>query len=188
MTGDGLETFALPFALARENFIMPGWFHQGAGMVRGIAVAGLIGGLIAAVIFGPGMLDEAGNAAKTNRAGQSLAECDLLAGPCRWSTPAGDWQVALEALGEGEQGTEYRLTVTTPEQPERFLAVLRGESMYMGEYPVPLASDAGNRYSARFTAPFCTVDATMTWRVDLQQGQAPIDGIPLKLVFEAEPH
>jgi hypothetical protein len=188
MTGAGLETFALPFALARENFIMPGWFHRGAVMVRGIAVAGLIGGLIAAVIFGSGMLDDAGNAAKNNGAGPSLAECDLLAGPCRWTTPAGDWQVALEALGEGEQGTEYRLTVTTPEQPERFLAVLRGESMYMGEYPVPLASDAGNRYLARFTAPFCTVDASMTWRVDLQQGQAPIDAIPLKLVFEAEPH
>ncbi|MBC7182258.1 MAG: hypothetical protein H5U30_01635 [Marinobacter sp.] len=157
-------------------------------MVRAIAIAGLIGGLIAAVIFGPGMLDDTGNAAKNNGAGQSLAECDLIAGPCQWTTQAGDWQVVLEPLGEGEQGTEYRLAVTTPERPERFLAVLRGESMYMGEYPVPLGNRTGNRYSARFTAPFCTVDATMTWRVDLQQGQALIDDIPLKLVFEAKPH
>ena len=60
--------------------------------------------------------------------------------------------------------------------------------MYMGEYPVPLGNRDGNKYSARFTAPFCTVDATMTWRIDLQQGQQPIEGIPVKLVFQAEPH
>jgi len=83
---------------------------------------------------------------------------------------------------------EYQLTVVTPERPERFLAVLRGESMYMGEYPVPLGNRTGNEYSARFTAPFCTVDATMTWRIDLQQGQQPIGNIPVKLVFQAEPH
>ncbi|WP_417566662.1 hypothetical protein [Marinobacter sp.] len=116
-----------------------------------------------------------------------MAECDLLAGPCQWTTQAGQWEAVIDTVGEGEQGTEYQLTVITPEHPERFLAVLRGESMYMGEYPVPLGNRTGNGYSAIFTAPFCTVDTTMTWRVDLQQGQEPIRDIPLKLVFQAEP-
>ncbi len=157
-------------------------------MLRGIALLGLVLGLIAAVVFGPRMLGDAGDGVKQSGSSQAMAECDLLAGPCQWTTPAGQWEAALDTLGEGEQGIEYQLTVTTPERPERFLAVLRGESMYMGEYPVPLGNRTENQYSARFSAPFCTVDATMTWRVDLQQGQEAIGDIPLKLVFQAEPH
>ncbi|MCD1647216.1 hypothetical protein [Marinobacter adhaerens] len=171
---------------------MPGRFVRGAVMLRAIAVAGLILGLIAVAVFGPGMLGNDGKNQETGISDESAAakaRCDLLqAGPCRWSDSLGDWEVSLSEVGEGAQGTEYRLTVVTPERPERFLAVLRGESMYMGEYPVPLGNQAGNKYAARFTAPFCTVDATMTWRVDLQQGQQPIEGIPVKLVFQAEPH
>ncbi len=167
---------------------MPGRFVRGAVMLRAIAVAGLILGLIAVAVFGPGMLEDADK----SREGKSAApteQCELLQeGPCRWSDNSGDWEVSLSEAGEGAQGTEYRLTVVTPQRPERFLAVLRGESMYMGEYPVPLGNRTGNEYSARFTAPLCTVDATMTWRIDLQQGQAPIEGIPVKLVFQAEPH
>jgi len=161
-------------------------------MLRAIAVTGLILGLIAAVVFGPRMLEDAGEGQESESGGAritSSAQCDLLEeGPCRWSDGSGDWQVSLSEVGEGTQGTEYQLTVATPERPQRFLAVLRGESMYMGEYPVPLGYQAGDEYSARFTAPFCTVDATMTWRIDLQQGQAPLENIPVKLVFEAEPH
>lgn len=156
-------------------------------MLRGITVVGLILALTAAVVYGPRMLGDAGDGGKQGESGQPTAQCDLLAGPCQWTTTAGHWEAALETLGEGEQGTEYQLTVTTPERPARFLAVLRGESMYMGEYPVPLGNHTENEYSARFTAPFCTVDATMTWRVDLQQGQEPIGDVPLKLVFQAEP-
>ena len=188
MTGASLETFAL----AGEKPIMPGRFFGGAVMLRAIAVAGLILGLIAVAVFGPGMLGDDDKNQETgllNESESANARCDLLqAGPCRWSDSSGDWEVNLSELGEGTQGTEYRLTVVTPERPERFLAVLRGESMYMGEYPVPLGNRAGNEFSARFTAPFCTVDATMTWRIDLQQGQNRIEGVPLKLVFQAEPH
>lgn len=188
MTGASLETFAL----AGENSIMPGRFVRGAVMLRAIAVAGLILGLITVAVFVPGMLgedDENQEAGTVDESAAANTRCDLLqAGPCRWSDSSGDWEVSLSELGEGSQGTEYRLTVVTPERPERFLAVLRGESMYMGEYPVPLGHRAGNEYAARFTAPFCTVDATMTWRIDLQQGQKPIQGIPVELVFQAEPH
>jgi hypothetical protein len=151
----------------------------------------LILGLIAVAAFGPGMLGDDDKNQDTGLSDERAAKarCDLLqAGPCRWSDSSGDWEVSLSEVGEGTQGTEYRLTVVTPEHPERFLAVLRGESMYMGEYPVPLGNQAGNEYAARFTAPFCTVDATMTWRIDLQQGQKPFEGIPVKLVFQAEPH
>lgn len=184
MTGASLGTFAS----VAETTIMHGWFTRGVGMVRGIAVAGLIAGLIAVVIIGQRLSDGSGNNVNQSGNGQPVKECNLLAGPCQWTTGAGDWQVNLEVSGEGEQGTEYRLNVTTPERPERFLAVLRGESMYMGEYPVPLGNRGGNDYSARFTAPLCTVDSTMTWRVDLQQGQEPIADIPLKLVFDTERH
>jgi hypothetical protein len=188
MTGANLETFAL----AGEIPIMPGRFVRGAVMLRAIAVAGLILGVVAVAVFGPGMLEDANQDPESGGAkdsAPSLTRCDLLQeGPCRWSDRSGDWEVSLSEEGEGAQGTEYRLTVVTPERPERFLAVLRGESMYMGEYPVPLGNRVGNEYSARFTAPFCTVDATMTWRIDLQQGQQPIEGIPAKLVFQAEPH
>ena len=165
---------------------MPARFVRGAVMLRAIAATGLIVGLVALVVFGWFMPGDAGNDQNTQDA---AARCDLLAeGPCSWSNSSGEWEATLSKLGEGEQGMEYQLTVVTPERPERFLAVLRGESMYMGEYPVPLGNRTGNEYSARFTAPFCTVDATMTWRVDLQQGQEAIGDIPLKLVFQAEPH
>jgi hypothetical protein len=183
MTGASLETFAS----AGENPIMPARFVRDAVMLRAIALTGLILGLIAVAVFGPGMLGDAGDD-QHRGSGNASARCDLLQeGPCTWSNSSGDWEVSLGKLGEGSQGTEYRLTVATPERPERFLAVLRGESMYMGEYPVPLGNREGSEYSARFTAPFCTVDATMTWRIDLQQGQKPIEDIPLKLVFQAEP-
>ncbi|WP_288365666.1 hypothetical protein [uncultured Marinobacter sp.] len=154
-------------------------------MLRAIAVTGLIVGLVALALFGWSMLGDAGKGRDTKGV---TARCDLLAeGPCSWSNPSGDWQASLSKLSKGAQGTEYQFTITTPERPERFLAVLRGESMYMGEYPVPLGNQTGNEYSARFTAPFCTVDATMIWRIDLQQGQQPIGNIPVKLVFQAEP-
>lgn len=69
--------------------------------------------------------------------------------------------------------------------PERFLAVLRGESMYMGEYPVPLMPDDKGGWNARFTAPFCTTGSEMQWRIDLQSGQRPVGAPPARLTFWA---
>ena len=180
MSSASLETFAS----AGENPIMPAGFVREAVMLRAIAVTGLILAVVVAGVFGWRLLGDTG---ETSGGESQTVQCDLLeSGPCQWSNGSGDWQVALNTMGVGAQGTEYQLTVATPERPERFLAVLRGESMYMGEYPVPLGKQSENQYSARFTAPFCTVDGKMTWRIDLQQGQEPIENIPVKLVFQAE--
>lgn len=159
-------------------------------MLRTIVATGLILALIGIAVFGTRLLDDLGQ--KQMGDNPALREtCNLLKqDACGWSTETADWKVTLNALEEGSQSgqnKEYRLTVVTSERPERFLAVLRGESMYMGEYPVPLGRQTGDEYTARFTAPLCTVDDTMIWRIDLQQGQAPIKPMPLKLVFQADP-
>lgn len=164
-------------------------FHEGSqlstGMLRAIVVLGFILVLISAVVFGGRWLQP------TDKTLPAVDQpvCDLLAAPCEWQTDAGQWRVALQRLGDAGQGEEYQLTVLTPAAPKRFLAVLRGESMYMGEYPVPMRHDGGDSYSAHFTAPFCTTDGEMIWRIDLQEGQELLsDVVPIKLVFQASDH
>jgi len=108
-----------------------------------------------------------------------------MSGPCQWQNASGAWSVQLAVDEVGAQGTEYRMDITTDSAPERFLAVLRGESMYMGEYPVLLVKDSPGHYKARFTAPVCTTGSDMIWRIDLQSGQTPLEQIPVKMVFRA---
>lgn len=156
-------------------------------MLRAIVVVGFLLGLISLVVFGSGWLQTSDN----DSAMKNQPVCDLLAGPCKWETATGHWQVDLRVMGDPEQGVEYQLTVHSPTPPARFLAVLRGESMYMGEYPVPLRKEEDGEYSAHFAAPLCTTGAEMVWRVDLQEGQQPLSGsetVPLKLVFQAQDH
>lgn len=154
-------------------------------MVRTIGVVGFIVAIILVVVFAFRGLQTTDNPA----ADTSRPVCDLLAGPCEWEMEAGLWQVELHNLGDQGQGIEYQLTVHAPTAPERFLAVLRGESMYMGEYPVPLQRNEEGEYSAHFTAPLCTTGSEMVWRVDLQKGQQPLaETVPLKLVFQAKGH
>jgi hypothetical protein len=148
-------------------------------MIRAIVAGGLLIAALAILAFVPGYLQQASN-------DQHKPPCDLLAGPCSWQTSAGSWQVRLAPGPEGSQGVEYQLQVTVPEAPDRFLAVLRGENMYMGEYPVPLVREASREYRARFTAPFCTTGNDMVWRIDLQDGQDLIENAPSTLVFRAE--
>ncbi|MCM0612018.1 hypothetical protein KFJ24_05950 [Marinobacter sediminum] len=150
-------------------------------MLRAVMVVGLIILLLSAAVFGPRLLRTTDSGA----AGIEKKECDLLAGPCEWVIDSDQWQAELSVLGEGGQGTEYRLKIKAPGAPERLLAVLRGESMYMGEYPVPLARQGQGEFSARFTAPVCSTGSDMIWRIDLQQGQAPVEGVPIKMVFQA---
>lgn len=154
-------------------------------MLRTIAVVGFILGLIIAATFSTGWL----NSGKDQPADTSQPACDLLEEPCAWETKSGPWQADLSIIENQGQGTEYQLTVHAPVSPDRFLAVLRGESMYMGEYPVPLRRDKKGKYSAQFTAPLCTTGSEMLWRVDLQKGQQPLAEIPpLTLTFQAEQH
>lgn len=164
-------------------------FHEGSqlstGMLRAIVVLGFILAFISAVVFGGRWLRPTDKTLPT----VDQPVCDLLEAPCEWQTDAGVWKVGLQRLGDGRQGEEYQLSVLTPTAPKRFLAVLRGESMYMGEYPVPMRHEGGDRYSARFSAPLCTTGGEMVWRIDLQEGQKPLsDVVPIKLVFQARDH
>lgn len=152
-------------------------------MIRALIVAGLIIGVLATLVFLPQWLNSQSPGQAT--AAQDAGVCDLLAGDCEWTTAEGRWRVRLTPEGAGDQGTEFQLTVAAPEAPSRFLAVLAGESMYMGEYPVPLKQSGDGLWQARFTAPFCTTGEPMTWRLALKSGQTPIAVSPHKLVFEA---
>lgn len=147
-------------------------------MLRAALVAGVIVIALAAVALGPRWMQSQ----ESEVAGQV---CDLLAGPCSWDSREGHWQVTLEPAGVGDLGTEFLLQVRAPVAPERFVAVLRGESMYMGEYPVPLKPAGDALWSSRFVAPFCTTGTEMQWRIDLQSGQKPVGDSPLKLTFWA---
>src|SRR5690554_2199614 len=146
MYGAGLEIFALTQIVS----IMPCGFQQGLksgiGMLRVIVVSGFVLGLLAAAVFGSGWLQTSDK----QPSAKAQPVCDLLESSCEWETETGMWTVELQVVSDDGQSTEYQLTVATPAAPERFIAILRGESMYMGEYPIPLRlSDAG-QYSARF--------------------------------------
>lgn len=148
-------------------------------MLRVLLTLGLIAVGITLVFFGPRYLGKTSD-------GNSYSECDLLSGPCAWTTPEGQWQASLTTGQQSSQGQIYRLEIRSPGAPDRFLAVLRGQSMYMGEYPVPLRQQTPSGFSAEFTAPFCTTGGDMVWRVDLQAGQEMLENVPLTLVFKAQ--
>lgn len=154
-------------------------------LLRAATVIVLIIGFVAVAVFGPGWLMSSNSDALVE-----TPVCDLNAGPCQWKMNGKPWVAELEQGKVGEQGQEYLLRIHTSYNPDRFLAVLKGESMYLGEYPVPLKraeSDAGiHIWQATFVAPFCTTDPEMLWRIDFQQSNSDLDPLPLKLVFEAE--
>ncbi|MEQ9547696.1 MAG: hypothetical protein RIK85_16980 [Marinobacter sp.] len=116
--------------------------------------------------------------------------CDLNAGPCQWKMNGKPWVAELKQGKVGEQGHEYLLRLHTSYDPDRFLAVLKGESMYLGEYPVPLSRSETEEgihvWQATFVAPFCSTDPNMLWRIDFQQSNNDLDKLPVKLVFQAE--
>lgn len=118
--------------------------------------------------------------------------CNVLKNNCQWSIKGKHWEVQLLKVGREAGNTEYRLRVATEENHPRMLAVLRGDSMYLGEYPLPMTragsvdADGKHLWNTRFTAPFCTTDPDMTWRIDLQTSiEVKIDK-PVKMVFKAE--
>ena len=143
--------------------------------------------LAAVAILGPRWLvmDGAGQ-------GDDVPACNVLEHTCQWTHQSNVWEADLRKVG-GETGTtEYRLTVKTGGNQPQLLAMLRGESMYMGEYPVPMTrSEVGEgedrqRWNTRFTPSFCTSDPDMTWRIDLQRDINEKADMPIKLIFKAE--
>ncbi len=149
-------------------------------MLRAYLAIGLLIGVIALTLSNSGDTPWIGGGESSSR-----SSCDLLAEPCTWSTREGQWSATLEAGEAGEQGVEYHLELTAPVEPERFLAVLRGESMYMGEYPIPLTQEGEDQYAATFTAPFCATGTEMIWRVELRSGHDALETGDERLTFNA---
>ena len=151
-------------------------------MLRAYLAIGLVIAVIAMTVFGSD--DDVpwfGGGESSSR-----STCDLLgAEPCTWTSREGQWSASLEAGEAGEQGVEYHFELTAPVEPERFLAVLRGESMYMGEYPVPLVEESDGQYAATFTAPFCATGTEMIWRVELQSGGERMEINGKRMTFNA---
>lgn len=157
-------------------------------MLRALVAVIAIVGVVALGVFGPRWLMSDAN----NESDQGALTCDLLKDTCKWTQQGSLWDAHLMKDGVKADGTQYRLTVKTNLHPPRLLAVLRGESMYLGEYPVPMSrvgavqDGNGELWEARFTAPFCTTDPLMTWRIDLQPGIEKTAEMPVKLTFQAE--
>ena len=156
-------------------------------MIRGIMLSGLkialIIGLIALAVLALRWFDNL-NSEKT---AQQTRICNLQQSDCDWQQQGQSWRVSLSDITtNNDTENNYRLDIVAPGAPQPLLVVLRGESMYMGEYPVPLMRD-GNDYYAEFSAPFCTTGDAMIWRVDLQKGMAQLDDQPpFRLVFQAD--
>lgn len=156
-------------------------------MLKALVALIAIAGVVALGVFGPRWLMSDNN----SQSASGVDNCNVLNDTCRWTQQGNLWDARLEESGVREDGTEYRLSVTTNMKSQRLLAVLRGESMYLGEYPVPmtragLAEDgSGQLWEARFTAPFCTTEPEMTWRIDLQPDMDSEADMPLKLTFRA---
>lgn len=152
-----------------------------------VAVIAILG-VVVLGIFGPRwlMLDN------DRQDDQSVDVCDVLSDTCRWTQQGNHWDAHLEKNGVQAEGVEYRLTVKTNMNLPRLLVVLRGESMYLGEYPVPMSragvapDGSGQLWEARFTAPFCTTEPEMIWRIDLQTGADTEADMPVKLTFKAQ--
>jgi hypothetical protein len=157
-------------------------------LLRALVAVLAIAGVVTLGIFGPRWLmsEDAGEA------DQGTVDCNLLNKTCHWAQEGKSWQARLQKSGVQAQGTEYHLTVKTDGNQPRMLAVLRGESMYLGEYPVPMTKAGmspdgeGQLWEARFTAPFCTTDPDMIWRIDLQGRMDQAFAMPVKLTFVAK--
>lgn len=157
-------------------------------MLRALLALTAISCVVALGVFGPRwlLLDA------ESRNDQSIERCDVLFDTCRWTQQGSNWDAYLVKDGLKEEGGEYRLSVKTNMDPQSLLAVLRGESMYMGEYPVPMTragvapDGSGELWEARFSAPYCTSEPEMTWRIDLQTGMDKKLDMPVRLTFKAE--
>jgi hypothetical protein len=155
-------------------------------MIRGIRLSGLKAGLIIALIAVAVLALSWFDTLNSEKTGPQTRICNLQEGHCDWQQQGQNWRVSLsDVTTTNDTENIYRLDITAPGAPRPLLAVLRGESMYMGEYPVPLVRD-GNDYYAEFSAPFCTTGDAMIWRVDLQKGMTPLDDQPpFRLIFQA---
>lgn len=173
-------------------------------MLRGLAVVVLIVGLVAAMVFGPRYLRSGYQGAEDDSvdtiATADAERCDLDVKTCRWDDEDSEWALSLQRTGP-EPSDPFRLELLAPSETgnERMIAVLEGQSMYMGQYPVALqrdraedggiaddgdsADDGRIRFHAKFQAPLCTIDPDMIWKITLKQGADTLD-TPLIPTFQ----
>ena len=101
-------------------------------MLRALVAVLAIACVVALGILGPRWL----MSEDTAEADQGTVKCDLLNATCHWAQKGKSWHARLQKSGVQAEGTEYHLTVKTDGNQPRMLAVLRGESMYLGEYQI----------------------------------------------------
>lgn len=114
--------------------------------------------------------------------------CMVRSQTCHWTSDNRQWRVSLMAPvppQDRESDGLFRISVSSSAAAQRLTAVLSGETMYMGEYPVALHRDKTTAdWSATFVPPVCSVDSEMTWRIEFLNGNRRV-AMPVKLVFRA---
>lgn len=150
-------------------------------MARVAAIVALFIGLVAVMVLVPDYL------AREDGAGDisSLPACRALAGPCEAQSGNDTVRVSLKRIGERAGEPELHLTLYHNSVQSAPVAVLKGDSMYMGEYPLPLRTTAEpGRYETVFTPPFCTIEPDMTWRIELRADGERLS-LPFRVLFDA---
>ncbi|WP_339799538.1 hypothetical protein [uncultured Marinobacter sp.] len=145
----------------------------------------ILGLLVALMVFGPGYLEQDTlNQTSGSPDWIELPECRPLVESCRWGSGEDQGEITLERIGDSPSGPELRLTLNYPGAVTSPLLILKGESMYMGEYPLRLQRLAGGqRFRVTFTPPFCSTDPHMTWRAELSDDGDRL-AIPFRILFQ----
>lgn len=123
------------------------------------------------------------------------AVCDLTASPCVLSIkdqslqaakPDEPWLLRLTHEPVAGDSHEVRLQLTVNGRLDRVNAIMQGESMYMGEYPIlfrllstqteaqtqPQPQPQPQVWQAVFRMPVCTTSHAMLWRIRLAVSRA----------------
>lgn len=148
-------------------------------MIRKSSAAVFVVAVIATLVILPRLMPGVDTAGPVVR-------CNLLTeGGCSWDTGLGRYTATLEQVAREAEGVSHRLHLEGPDTDAQVLAILTGESMYMGEYPVPLNRQGPGQWQATFVAPFCTEEGDMVWKVSLHAGQQALHDNSLRLLFRA---
>ncbi|MDY6797469.1 MAG: hypothetical protein SVX28_01775 [Pseudomonadota bacterium] len=148
-------------------------------MIRKSSAATFVVAVIATLVILPRLMPGVDTAGPVVR-------CNLQTdGGCRWDTGQGRYTAVLESGDREAEGVRHTLSLTGPDGEAPVLAILTGESMYMGEYPVPLSRKSAGQWQAEFVAPFCTEEGDMVWKISLYAGQQPLHDDSLRLWFKA---
>ncbi|SDW66139.1 hypothetical protein [Marinobacter mobilis] len=151
-------------------------------MIRGVVVVLVLIGMLTVISVAPKWL--MGLSEDGAESGQP--SCNLMEGTCAWEADGTPWQASLTRQSDEESGERFHLTVNTSAEIERMHGILRGESMYLGEYPVLMnQNQAAGGWQGTFTPPVCTVQDVMVWRIDLEIPGNTQFRQPQRLLFEA---